>query len=157
MLKTVIGLLALLLTLPALALERVSPEGAAIVVYQVEEEYADVKELLQMAIIGQGLVITNTLHISEMYQRTAADLGLEDALYAQAEAFEFCSIMLSYRMSQAHPGNLAVCPLTIGFYQPSGESQVYVSYRTTALLGDGAEAEAELAALLDGIVREALE
>ncbi len=152
-------LLAALLLFPlhSLALERISPEGAPITVYQTDEEFAFVKEMLEMAIIGQGLVITSTLQISDLYQRAAADLGHPESYYERAEAFEFCSIRVSFLMSAADLGNLAVCPLTIAFYQPSGESHVHISYRKQALLGDAAEAEAALHQLLDGIVREALE
>jgi hypothetical protein len=34
----------------------------------------------------------------------------------QAESLEFCSILYSYRMSLAHPANMATCPLTISIY-----------------------------------------
>jgi hypothetical protein len=66
--------------------------------------------------------------------------------------------MLSYKMSSAHPANLAVCPLTIGMYQPAGEEDlIYITFRNAKMLGDAAEVEQELHELLDGIVREAFQ
>ncbi len=158
MIKLLPALLALVIASPAYALEKVSEEDAPITVYQIEDDFGFARDMLKAAIAGQGLKITSTLHISDMYERTAGDLGLEKQLYNQAEAFEFCSIMLSYKMSSAHPANLAVCPLTIGMYQPAGEEDlIYVTFRNAKLLGDGAETEQELHDLLDGIVREAFE
>lgn len=151
-------LLALLLpALPLQALEVVSDADAPITIYQTEDNFDTVKVLIQTAIVGKGLIITNTLHISDMYQRTAGDLGLEKTIYEHAEAFEFCSILLSYKMAAADPSNLAICPLTIGFYQPSGTQTVFVTFSNARMMGDASAVEQELFELLDGIVREALE
>ena len=153
-----ISLALLVAGAPVFANEPITADDAPIVVYEVEEAYDDVKANLEMAITGQGMLVTNTLHISEMLDRTAADTGLGKRLYEQAESLEFCSIKMSYRMSEAHPANMASCPLTLSVYQVEGNSETtYVAYRRPAMLGDAAAVEEALQQLLDGIVREALE
>ena len=127
-------------------------------VYQSDMEYDEVKSNLEIAITGQGMVITNTLHISEMLERTAADTGLEKKLYENAESLEFCSILMSHRMSAADPANMATCPLTISIYQKAGDTKnTYVAFRRPAMLGDAADVEQALLDMLDEIVKEAIE
>lgn len=152
-------LLALLTTAgPLLAAEPVTPPDAPIVVYRSDETYDDLKDALVSAIEGQGIKITNTLHIGDMLQRTAADTGLTDRIYGQAESLEFCSIPLSYKMSQADPANMATCPLTISIYRKAGDrDNTYLAFRRPRLLGDSAAAEQALLQFLDTIVQETLE
>lgn len=143
---------------PALALEPISPPDAPILVFTTDKDYDSVKTDLELAITGRGMIVTNTLHISEMYARTSKDLGLEKTLYKKAESLEFCSIKMSYDMSLAHPGNLAICPLTIGLYLPEGgPDKVHLVFRRPVLLGDGAAAAKALTEMLQGIVDEAAE
>ena len=140
------------------ALEPITPENAPIVVYKTEAAFADIKENVEMAITDRGMLITNVLHISEMLERTAADTGLDKKLYNNAESFEFCSIAMSYRMSSAHPANMATCPLTISVYQtPDDPAHVYLAFRRPRFLGSGVEAEAALTTLLNEIAQESLE
>ena len=143
---------------PALAMDPVSSASDPLAVYQSSEPYADVRENLEMAITDRGMLITNTLHISDMLQRTAADTGLEKKLYENAESLEFCSILMSYKMSLAHPANMATCPLTISIYQTAGDpNHTYIAYRRANLLGDSAAVQKALDDMLDGIVSDALE
>ena len=112
--KLILSLLLFTLCLPAWA-QPVTPDDSPIRVYQTDMDYDEVKSNLEMAITGQGMRITNTLHISEMLERTAADTGLEKKLYENAESLEFCSILMSYRMSEANPANMAQ-PKISGFH-----------------------------------------
>ncbi len=140
------------------AIDPVTPPDSPIVVYQSDGDYDDIKANLEMAIADRGMLITNTLHISDMLERTAEDTGLDKKLYQKAESLEFCSILMSYRMSLAHPANLAICPLTIGIYKGlEGTDPVHVVFRRPRLLGDAAQATQSVTELLDGIVQEALE
>ena len=148
----------LLLTGQSYAVEPITPASAPIVIYQSDEAYDDLKDALVSAIEGQGIKITSTLHIGGMLERTAADTGLTDKIYAKAESLEFCSIPLSYKMSQAHPANMATCPLTLSIYQKAGdETSTYIAFRRPRMLGDAAAAEQALMAFLDDIVHETLE
>ncbi|MCP3869271.1 MAG: DUF302 domain-containing protein [Gammaproteobacteria bacterium] len=157
MLRSVLALLLLITTLP-LAAQLVTPADSPIRVYKTDLDYEDTKSGIEMAITGQGMLITSTLHISEMLERTAADTGLEQKLYEQAESLEFCSILMSHKMSVAHPANMATCPLTISVYQKAGDSRnTYVAFRKPSMLGDASGVEEALMQLLDDIVREAIE
>lgn len=135
-----------------------TPEDAPIAVYQISDDYELIKSTLQLAITGRGMLISSTLHISEMFERTAADTGLPNTIYQQAEAFEFCSIKLSHQMSSAHPANLSICPLVIGIYTLKDQpGEVFVSYRRPQMLGEADAAEQALDNLYRGIVKEAME
>jgi len=151
-------LICLLSAGPLLAAEPITPPDAPIAVYQTEDDYEAVKSNLELAITGRGMVISSTLHISDMFERTARDTGLPNTLYDQAEAFEFCSIRLSHQMSEAHPANLSICPLAIGIYTLQQQpGMVYVSYRRPGMLGDAGAAEQALLDLYRGIVTESIE
>lgn len=142
----------------ALAMDPLSTASDPVAVYKSSEAYDDVRENLEMAITDRGMLITSTLHISDMLERTAADTGLDKKLYEKAESLEFCSILMSYKMSLAHPANMATCPLTISIYQAAGDpAHTYVAYRRAKLLGDAAAVEKALDDMLDGIVSDALE
>ncbi|HEB94945.1 MAG TPA: hypothetical protein ENI96_00770 [Sedimenticola thiotaurini] len=151
-------ILLLLMAAPAVAVEPVTPADSPIVVYRSDDGYDDVRDALVTAIEGQGIKITNTLHIGDMLERTAADTGLTRRIYRKAESLEFCSIPLSYRMSLAHPANMATCPLTISIFQKAtADDGVYLAFRRPRMLGDAADAERALLEFLDGIVQETLE
>ena len=65
---------------------------------------------------------------------------------------------MAYQMSEAHPANMANCPLTISIYtEPDNNKLVNIAYRRPALLGESEKVRTALIELLDGIVREALE
>ncbi|WP_428623881.1 hypothetical protein [Sedimenticola sp.] len=154
----ILTLLLLLHTGLALAENATTSPGTPIAVYQTSDDYDAIRSNLQLAITGRGMLISNTLHISDMFKRTAADTGLTDALYEQAEAFEFCNIKLSWQMSSAHPANLSICPLTIGIYSLQNQpGKVFLSYRRPHMLGESTAAEKALTDLYEGIIREALE
>lgn len=148
------ALIALSLFYPLVALGE-QPER--IVSYSAEEDFADVRDNLELAIIDQGLVINNVMHIGEMLARTGADLGYKQ-LYLQADSLSFCSARLSYLMMQIDPRNIAVCPYTISVYVTVAEPEkVYVSYQIPDLSGDGDEFAAKITQLLDTIARAAIE
>jgi hypothetical protein len=136
-------------------------EGSPIVVYKADGDYEAVKENVQLAIEGRGLLVRGVSHVSDMLNRTGKDLGFDKEVFLHAESLEFCSAELSHRMVLAHPGNLATCPVTIGVYVLTAEpEQVYVAFRRQALGGTGSEREAverSLFELVDGIVRDAIE
>ena len=153
----VIALLALFAT-QAPALEPITPPDAPVVVYKVDSSFEEVKEFMELAITGKGMKISSTLHISDMQERTAKDTGLDEKLYGKAESLEFCSIAMSYKMSQAHPANLAICPLTIGIYTlPDDPDTTYITYQRPYMLGDGEQATAELIEMYDSIIESAVE
>ncbi|MEW7975906.1 MAG: DUF302 domain-containing protein [Candidatus Sedimenticola endophacoides] len=139
------------------AAEPITGPEDPITIYTTGYPFDEVKENVQMAITGQGMLISGTLHISDMLERTAKDTGFEK-LYEKAESLEFCNLQLSYLMSSAHPANLTTCPLTIGIYVKAGEPDTtYVAYQRASLLGESREVTEKLDNLLDLLVREAIE
>lgn len=129
-----------------------------IVRYATDARFEDVRDDIIFAIRGRGLVIDHTSHIRGMLERTGKDLGETRAIYRHAQAFSFCSAVVSRRMMEADPHNIAFCPYVIAVYVLVREPQrVYVAFRRPASTGAiSNQALAEVAALLDGIVREAI-
>jgi uncharacterized protein (DUF302 family) len=117
--------------------------------YSVDAAYDDVMFDLQTAIEGRGYVIDNVSHVGEMLNRTAADVGATMQVYDHAEVYQFCSAVLSRKMMEADPMNIAFCPYGIFLFQKEGESGVTIGYRR---MPEGTMQEVD--ALLDEIVRE---
>jgi hypothetical protein len=157
----VLGLLLVWSSASGIATAQQAPDmtSGAVSIYQSTEPLDVLKENLHMAITNRGLLVSGALHISEMLNRTAPDLGISTPVYDHAEALEFCSAVLSHRMTQAHPLNLSACPFVIALYTvPENPATVNVVFRKTVLAGDQ---DGALAATIDNflhqIVREALE
>ena len=66
---------------------------------------------VESAIIGQGLVIDYVSHTGEMLNRTAGDVGSSTKLFEAADIFLFCSAVVSRKVMEADPMNIAHCPL----------------------------------------------
>lgn len=156
--RPIIFILLLLQAALSPAQTAITPAEAPIVVHQTTDDYDAIRSNLEIAITGRGMLISSTLHISDMFNRTAADTGLANTLYDQAESFEFCNLKLSWQMSGAHPANLSICPLTIGIYTLQEQpGEVFLSYRRPAMLGEAADEEQALIELYEGIIQEAME
>jgi uncharacterized protein (DUF302 family) len=121
-----------------------------------EEQFEDVVENIKMAIVDQGLLVSGTLHVSDMLNRTAPDLGFSK-VFVKAESVEFCSALMSHKMTQAAAENIVICPFTIAVYVKQSEpDKVYLAYRVPQLLGDGDEATQAIIELLENIIADAL-
>lgn len=130
-----------------------------VVQYSKTGNFADVREDLQLAIQGRGLVVDHTSHVHNMLERTGKDLGLTKKIYKDADAYSFCSATVSRAMMEADAHNIVFCPFTITVYSTISEpNKVYVAYRRPPLLGSDASKAALKAVhdLLDGIAREAV-
>jgi uncharacterized protein (DUF302 family) len=126
-------------------------------VYRAKDDFDSVKLNLEMAITDRGVTISNTLHISDMLNRTGKDLGFSSPVYLKAESLEFCSALFAQRIMQANPANIAACPLTIAVYITVAEpKQVYVAFRIPKLVKSSSALAKELEEWLHGIVREAV-
>ena len=98
--------------------------------------------------------------VNRMLERTGKDVGSARKLYADAQAFVFCSAALSRKTMEADPANAALCPYGITVYATAQDpATVHVSYRRPWRPDGSAASKAalkEVEALLDGIAREAL-
>lgn len=116
--------------------------------YPFDGSFEDAAFAVESAIVGKGLVIDYRSHVGEMLNRTGADVGSDIRIFENADVFLFCSAVLSRKMMEADPMNIAHCPY--GIFVTDREGQVSVGYRH---LPEGAMQEVQ--ALLDGIAREA--
>ena len=90
------------------------------VTYEVtDQSYDDVMFGLENAILDFGLVISEHNHVGDMLERTKADLGATETIYAYADIFGFCSAPLSRAAMLEDPMNIRFCPYNIYMYQIS--------------------------------------
>jgi uncharacterized protein (DUF302 family) len=116
--------------------------------YPFEGSFEDATFAVEAAIVGKGLVIDYRSHVGEMLNRTGADVGSEVKLFDNADVFLFCSAVVSRKVMEADPMNIAHCPY--GVFVTDREGQVSVGYRQ---MPEGPMQEVQ--ALLDEIAREA--
>jgi uncharacterized protein (DUF302 family) len=125
-------------------------------VYTSEESFEDVVENIKMAIIERGMLVSGTLHVSDMLNRTAPDLGFTE-VFSQAESVEFCSALISHKIARAAPENIVICPFTIAAYKRQDQPEtVFVAYRLPMLSGDAEKVTTDILEMLDGIVQDSI-
>jgi uncharacterized protein (DUF302 family) len=131
-----------------------------VVSYSKRATFDDVRDDLKLAIEGKGLVIDYHSYVNRMLERTGKDVGSARKLHADAQAFVFCSAVLSRKTMEADPANAALCPYSIMVYATAQDpGTVHVAYRRPWRPDGSAASKAalkEVEALLDGIAREAL-
>ena len=148
------------LALWSLLLGAFGPAAAAepVVVFESPYDFATTRDNVAMSIEAQGLIISTTLHVSDMLTRTGKDLGYPEDVYQEAESLEFCSAVLSHQMIAIDPRNLVICPFTVAIYRTRAQpQQVYVAYRQQFLAGPAEQAVSAIDTLLRAIVEEAIE
>ena len=121
--------------------------------------FDEVRDNLELAITGRGIVVNNVSHIGNMLARTGKDVGASVQVFEQAEALEFCSAILSRKMMEADPHNIVFCPYIISVYTlPGDKGRVYLSYRRPTLVGSAASRLSlqNVEQLLDEIVDESI-
>ena len=131
-----------------------------VVTYSNKAQFAHVRDDLKSAIEGKGLVVDYQSHINTMLERTGKDVGSARKLYADAQAFVFCSAALSRKMMEADVANVSMCPYTLTVYATAQDpGTVHVAYRRP-WRPDGSSASVnalkEVEALLDELARDAL-
>ena len=125
----------------------------------VKSDFETVRDYIELAITGRGMIVNNVSHIGNMLERTGKDLGETKQIFAKAEALEFCSASISRQMMAADPHNIVFFPYIIAIYTlPGEEGKVYVSYRRPQQVGsdESRQALAAVEQLLQEIVAEAV-
>ncbi len=74
-----------------------SSDPNPVVTHSKSAKFEDVLENLKLAIEAKGLVIDYQSYVNRMLERTGKDLGSARKLYADAQAFVFCSAALGLR------------------------------------------------------------
>ena len=105
---------------------------------------------VESAIVSRGLVVDYVSHVGAMLDRTGQDVGSDVALFGNADIYLFCSAVVSRKVMEADPMNIAHCPY--GIFVAEREGRVVVGHRTYP---DGPMQQVE--ALLGSIVAEATE
>jgi uncharacterized protein (DUF302 family) len=150
-------LLALLALICTAALAADPPP---VVAYSKKAKFEDVRDDLKSAIEARGLVIDYQSNVNRMLERTGKDVGSSRKLYADAQAFVFCSATLSRKTMEADLANVSMCPYTMVVYATAQEpDKVFVTYRRPWRPDGSAASKAslkEVESLLDGIAREGL-
>ena len=138
----------------ALALGLAGPALAGPVTsYEVEAAFEDVVFGLESALTDRGLVIDWVSQVGEMLNRTGEDIGAEKQVFTRADVYQFCSALVSRKVMEADPLNIAHCPYGIFVAEmPGSPGKVTIGFRT---MPEGEMQEVQ--ELLDGIVREAAE
>lgn len=145
----------MLVSVPALA-----AGGKIMETFTTKYDFDTVKQNVQEALTGRGLVVNNVAHIGDMLERTGKDLGGARQVYVKAEAIEFCSASVSRKMMEADPHNIVFCPYIIAIYVlPETPDKTYVSFRKPTLVGSKQSRGAlkEVETLLRDIIKEAIE
>jgi len=125
-------------------------DDGAVVTHTFQGSFDDATFAVENAIVNHGLVIDSVSHVGEMLARTKADVGGTKDLFENADLFQFCSALLSRKVIEADIRNIAHCPYRI--FVTSKDGEVTVGY-----LGMPEGPMKEVEALLDSIVREAIE
>lgn len=117
--------------------------------YPYDGSFEDAAFGVESAIVGKGLVIDYTSHVGEMLARTGADVGSDVKLFNEADIYVFCSAVVSRKVMEADPMNIAHCPY--GVFVADRDGEVMVGFRNYP---EGPMQEVQ--ALLDSIAREAV-
>jgi len=80
------------------------------ITYAFDGTFEDATFSVESAILDAGLVIDYVSHTGEMLERTGQDLGSDVRIFDAADIFLFCSAIVSRRVIEADPMNVAHCP-----------------------------------------------
>jgi len=104
--------------------------SSSIFILVVEEDFDNVSVDVESAIANRGFVIDFHSNIGEMLDRTAKDVGSMSAVYKRAETWQFCSSILSRKMVEVNPVNIAYCPYIVFAYETTDNpGMVVVGYK----------------------------
>ncbi len=147
-------------SLAAVCSAAIAADPQPVVTYSKQAKFENVRDDLKLAIEARGLVIDYHSFINRMLERTGQDIGSAKKLYADAQAFVFCSATLSRKTMEADPANVSMCPYSMVVYATAQDpGKVYVSYRRPWRPDGSAASKAalkEVESLLDAVARESL-
>ncbi len=135
--SAILATLALLLAVPAAQAHELVLDTDDRRIHAIEGDYDFYREMVESAIIGEGMVINAVGRIAEMLERTGGDLGAEERTYLRGESLEFCSAIYSRRMMEADPHSIVFCPYVIAIYELAAEpGTIYIGYQRVPIVGD---------------------
>lgn len=130
MMKTIKNMLLFILMAVGIAVPVVSSASESIFTIEVDADFADVRIDIENAIANRGFVVDFQSNIGGMLDRTAADVGSTASVFKHAETWQFCSSILSRKMVEVNPVNIAFCPYIVFAYVTVDEPDaVTIGYR----------------------------
>ena len=115
--------------------------------------FDDVRFELGNAVIATGVAVQSEGNIAAMLDRTAADVGASQTVYARAEFIAFCSAKYSRAMMEADPTNIAFCPFVVFAYETKAKpGEIVVGYRRPVVPAAQGPASAKAAADVDALL-----
>ena len=146
-------------SLAALCSVAIAADPQPVVTYSKQAKFENVRDDMKLAIEARGLVIDYHSFINRMLERTGQDVGSAKKLYADAQAFVFCSAVLSRKTMEADLAN-ARCARTPWSCTQRHRIRRRSTFRIAALAsGWSAASKAalkEVESLLDAVARESL-
>lgn len=127
--------------------------------YTTRMPFDDVRFDLGNAVLARGLSVQAEADLGAMLDRTGIDLGTTKHLYKHAQFISFCSARYTRLMLEADPSLVQNCPFIVYIYESAtAPGEVIVGYRRldAGKTEAGRRAVAEVEAMLDGIVRDAV-
>ena len=119
-----------------------------VITYPFDGSFEDATFGVESAIVGEGLVVDYISRVGNMLNRTGEDVGSDVTIFDAADVFLFCSAVVSRKVMEADPSNIAHCPY--GIFVTDKDGEVEIGYRA---MPDGPMQEVQ--SLLDGIAKEA--
>jgi uncharacterized protein (DUF302 family) len=126
-------------------------------VYESDSSFEDVLDGLKLAIQERGMYINNVMHMDEMLERTGKDLGMDEPIYGHAQSVEFCSAVLSRKMTSEDPTRIVNCPFIIAVYTLPGDADTtFLVHRAIpSAETDTSPVMREIAEMLEGVAEGA--
>ncbi len=154
------GLVLALLPTCGMAAPEIAIDNDYMKIYRVHDSFDSIYSFLEASIGDRGIKINNVSHIGKMLERTAEAVGTNKHVYANANALEFCSAIVSREMMEADVHNIVFCPYIIYVYELALKpGEIYVGYRKPVGPAD-APSRAKLlkvTELLEGIINDVLQ
>ncbi len=102
----------------------VAQAGEAAKTYAFDGAFEDATFGIESAIVDKGLVIDYVSHTGDMLNRTAKDVGSSKPIFEKADIFLFCSAVLSRKVMEADPANIAYCPYKVFVTKRDGKVEI---------------------------------
>ena len=119
-----------------------------VITYPFDGSFEDATFSVESAIVGEGLVVDYVSRVGDMLNRSGEDVGSDVTIFDAADVFLFCSAVVSRKVMEADPTNIAHCPY--GIFVTDKDGAVEIGYRA---MPEGPMQDVQ--SLLDGIAREA--
>lgn len=127
--------------------------------YTKSAAFDDIRFELGQAVIARGLAVQSEGDVGKMLDRTGADVGSDKPVYKNAQFVTVCSARYTRMLVEADPALAPNCPFVLYIYETVAKpGEVVVGFRRldAGATAAGRKAVADVEAMLDGIVKDAL-